>query len=447
MTHPGDAHRNIRADDVEDDEEIGQKHHNRNAENPRSANLVAEDFGEHKVKIDGEHDEEKDPTECSLEDADGKLAHDLTGGGKVEHGEEREGELDGLEDVDPLVDDILDALTRLGDDGNTESGNERHEASEDDTLPTRQADLQEALHDILASKGAGHGSGLACSEEADGPHSAGGALERVVENIAGVEETNLTADTFGVLRINNPGEAVDSALFLEEALGEDGDDGKVHNKGDEERDTGVDGEVLDRLADVRGPAAVKLARGNRGRVQVQVVGHDDRAEEADELERCVARGAGHEDTLGDLGRVWTHHTKVNEEANGHGADQGCEEGLKLANAKVLEAEEGEGVDAGDESTGPERKVKENLEGDSGADDLLNIVTNNDDFRKSPQGVGKRTRVFFAADLGEVLARDSTDSEREDLAEPTGSNSPEKHPEELIAGVSTRLKVSHQIARV
>jgi hypothetical protein len=88
--------------------------------------------------------------------------------------------------------------------------------------------------------------------------------------------------------------------------------------------------------------------------------------------------------------------EVPEEADGHHGDQRHEEPLDLMGAHLGEVDEHEGheIEASEERPEPEREAEENLDGDGGGNDPLDIAGNDGDLCGDPQEKGHGGGILF-----------------------------------------------------
>eukprot|EP00469_Lotharella_globosa_P017546 CAMPEP_0167828142 /NCGR_PEP_ID=MMETSP0112_2-20121227/11202_1 /TAXON_ID=91324 /ORGANISM="Lotharella globosa, Strain CCCM811" /LENGTH=78 /DNA_ID=CAMNT_0007731217 /DNA_START=1220 /DNA_END=1456 /DNA_ORIENTATION=- len=78
-------------------------------------------------------------------------------------------------------------------------------------------------------------------------------------------------------------------------------------------------------------------------MQVDVVRHDDRSKGAYSGDEGIVLNSWHEQPKHKLTRVSPRFSPVDEEAHAHDEDHGAEHTLELADAPVVEQEEGERV--------------------------------------------------------------------------------------------------------
>ena len=205
---------------------------------------------------------------------------------------------------------------------------------------------------------------------------------------------------------------------MEDGGGED-ENRSVDEEREHQRGGGVDVGEADGFALAGGGARV-VARLDDGGVQVEVVRHDGRAEDADgDVEHFVVGddgGGGDEEVVDDGQPVGVGAEDLDAKEHADGADEGDDEGFEIAEAAVLEEQDEEDVGAGDEDAVDERDAEEELQRDGGADDFGEVAGGDGDFGEDPEGDGGAARVGLAAGLGEVALGGDAEFEREALEE-------------------------------
>ena len=203
--------------------------------------------------------------------------------------------------------------------------NDRDAAREQRPRRRRDADVEKAFHDDLAGERSGHRRAQPGADQRDAEQGAGDAdAEQRREQPVGVGEP---FDRLG-------------ARPMERAAGED-HDGGVDQQGEAERQRRVDRREADRFALARIGAPV-AARLHDRRVQVEVVRHHRRADDADgEVEH---RGVGDDARLrheaGEHGRdLRLQPRDLEREADADGRDEGDDRGLEPAKAAALQGQQ------------------------------------------------------------------------------------------------------------
>ena len=231
--------------------------------------------------------------------------------------------------------------------------------------------MDEAFHDDLAGERAGDGGVLAGGEQSDGEEGAGaGRAQERAEELVGV----LDGGDFEV------------AAAMEDGGGDD-QDGRIDEEGEGEREGGIDVGHADGFALAFGRALV-VAALHDGRVQVEIVGHDRGAEDADgdvehsglvTMEGDGTRGCEGRAVVGAREEDWMPNRRDD------GADERDDQRFDIAEAPALQEQDEEDVEAGDEDAVEERDVEEQVERDGGADDFGQVAGGDGDLGDDPEG--------------------------------------------------------------
>ena len=148
------------------------------------------------------------------------------------------------------------------------------------------------------------------------------------------------------------------------------------------------------------------ARLHDRRVQIQVVGHHGRAQDAErDVEHRRVRqdlGARHEAQRHGR-RVGLRQPDLDGEAAGDGHDERDDERLDVAESLVLQEQDHHHVERGQTYAPHERQSEEQVERDGGADHLGQVARGNRDLAQDPQADGDGPRVAVAAGLRQVAA--------------------------------------------
>ncbi len=188
-------------------------------------------------------------------------------------------------------------------------------------------------------------------------------------------------------------------------------DGGVDEEGEHQRDGRIDRCEVDRLALVRDRVAVLARLHDRG-MQIQIVRHHRRAEDADrdvEHVRCRAgsRRAGRtrRATPPRSGRA---RAELDGERAGDGENQADDERFDVAEAAVLQEQDDEHVERGEDDSPDERQMKEQVERDRGADHFSEVACGDGDLaersRERSWSAGSRCRGRPARDRARWRSR-------------------------------------------
>ena len=141
-------------------------------------------------------------------------------------------------------------------------------------------------------------------------------------------------------------------------------------------------------------------------MQVEVVGHDRRADDAERQVEHVRVGDDlrrRREAANHLPPIGIGHGDLHDEADGDDAEQRDDEGLDPTEALVLQIKDQEHVGGGDDDADLQRNPEQQVEADRRPDDLRQIGGADGDLGQEPERVGKRPRIGVAAGLGEVAA--------------------------------------------
>ncbi len=139
--------------------------------------------------------------------------------------------------------------------------------------------------------------------------------------------------------------------------------------------------------------------------------------------------------------------RLHQVAHGHDADHDGDHSLQRPEAVVLQAEDQDGRDGGQEAGEPQRHPEEQIEAQGGAEELRQVRGHGDDFHEHPHGKDERPGEVRPALFGEVgaggdpqLGRERLDQHRREVG---GQHDPQKHVPELGAG----RDVGGEVARI
>uniref|UniRef100_A0A1I8J244 Integrase_H2C2 domain-containing protein n=1 Tax=Macrostomum lignano TaxID=282301 RepID=A0A1I8J244_9PLAT len=266
--------------------------------------------------------------------AESSAASRLMTGRESEDGDEGERQLLGHEYVQQIVE--AGEPVDVGEGGQQDGGGDGQGASEQHPLPALPAQPQEALHDELARVGAGHGGGLASSQDAHRPDVHAGQAELAAEEDAApeyfLEKTSSSSFIQCVIVhvgmrivVGHTGVVDGTHGLLAVTLGEHGHHEQVDEKGHEQSDGGLHEEVLVGLTHRPPVLPVHVTRLHEGAVQVDVVRHDHRSDGAHRLQQLTAPAAAaprHHQAAQHLPLVGLHHHVLVAERDGHEQEAG-----------------------------------------------------------------------------------------------------------------------------
>ena len=248
--------------------------------------------------------------------------------------------------------------------------------------------MQESLHDDLAGERSGKRRVLARGEQRDGKDGAGAGKTK-----HGRQQAE------GILDLRHLG--VSAAM---ENGGGDDQDGGIDEQGQREGEGGIKVGEADRLALAVEGARI-VAHLHDRRVEIKIVRHDGRTQDADRYEehRGIADDGRrrYDEVLEDGKPFRMGEEDLHSEEHGDGADEDDNQRLKIAEALALQQQDREDVHAGQEYAEGERKMEEQLQCDGRADDLGQVAGDDGNLREKPQGEAYRAAVLFAAGLGQV----------------------------------------------
>ncbi len=362
----------------------------------------------------------------------------------MEHGEHGEGELEGEDDL-AEGEEVGDAAVAA--EADDEDGGEDGEGTGDEaTEPGGDAPVHEAFHDDLSGEGAGDGGALPAGEEGDGEEGAGGG-----DTEEGGEGEVGHADPVGVVVEGDDLAAGDGdAVLSKEDHGGEDEDGGVDEEGDGEGDDGVDGIEADGAAD-GGLVFLEVAALDEGGVEVEIVGHDGGADDADgDVEHAGLAEVGGDEGAAhfeEAGLGLGEDEDFDEVADGDGGDEEEDDGLDGTHAEALEGEEEEDIGAGDDDGPEEGDMEEEVEGDGAAEDFGEIAGADGDFTEEPVGPACPAGVPVAAALGEVPAGDDAEARGDDLHEDGHDGGECDDPEESEFELGAALEVGAPVAGV
>ena len=238
---------------------------------------------------------------------------------------------------------------------------------------------------------------------------------------------------------------------VERGGGED-EDGGVDEEGEHEGDARIDGGELDRLA-AAGRRALEVARLHDGGVEIEIMGHDRRAEDADaDVEHLrVGENRGMRDEAAqdaaDAPLPEAGPEDLDGEADRDRANEGDDERLDQAEAAILQVEDREDVEAGDDATPDHGDAEKDFQRDGRADDLCEVAGGDGDFAEEPQEPDDRQGIAVATRLGEVASRHDAELEAQVLEQDGHEIGNEDDAEERVAELRAALEIGGPVAGV
>jgi hypothetical protein len=175
--------------------------------------------------------------------------------------------------------------------------------------------------------------------------------------------------------------------------------------------------------------------------------HDRRAEDAGRQQDRVAAVEVRDEALGRLARVEADPQRVVQEAEQDDREEPEDRQLEAPVAAVLQAEDREGDDGGDQPRGQQRDVEEQVQGDGRADELGQIGRHRDQLGLHPQPVRHPSREVLAAQLRQVVAGRDADLRRQVLDQHRHQVGPEQDPQQHVPVLAAARDVGGEVARV
>ncbi len=348
----------------------------------------AADFGPEKPDVEDEDECGAGPGREFQPRAVREGAHALAVAGEMDQRDDGEGQLkieDDLAEDDEAVGGGLAGKVN-GQDG----GRDGEAAGDGAAQPGLHSEAQKTFHDDLAGHGAGESGGLSGAEQ-------GGAEQRAGERGADERREKLV----GLLDLGH-----DDVVLEEHSRGHD-EDGGVDEKRAVESESRVE-EIIAAGAAVVFFGVAKLARLHERRVEIQVVRHDGCSEDGDGDVEGLRIQTGQQ-AADDFGEIRAREEDLKCEATGDGGDEHEHKSLDDADAEAGEPKHEQRVGGGDENADHQRNVEEQIQADGGSENLGEIAGDDGELAEYPERVGHGERVFVAAGLGEIAARDDPET--------------------------------------
>ena len=185
-------------------------------------------------------------------------------------------------------------------------------------------------------------------------------------------------------------------------------------------------------------------------VQVQVVRHHRGAQDADrdvEHRRVGHDLGGRHQSPNHLRQRGPRHEELHREADRDRADQHDDEGLEPPEPLVLEQEDQQDVEGGEDHAPEQRNAEQQVQRDGRADDLGQIAGRDGDLAEDPEHEADRPRVVVAAGLGQVAAGDDPQLQRERLEQDRHEVGEEDHAQERVSEACATRYVGGPVAGV
>ena len=216
-----------------------------------------------------------------------------------------------------------------------------------------------------------------------------------------------------------------------------------------QRDGGIDRRELDRLAAVV-DAVAEAARLHHAGMQVEIVRHHGRAEDAEREIEHVRIG----DDLGGRREAADHrapfrigHRDLDRKAQRDDAEQRDDEGLDPAEAEVLHPQDEEHVERGDQHADLERNAEQQIEPDRGADHLGEIGGADRDLGQHPQRPRHRARKCVAAGLRQIAAGADAEPRAQRLQQDRHQVGQQRDGQQRVAELRAAGERGRPVARV
>ena len=195
---------------------------------------------------------------------------------------------------------------------------------------------------------------------------------------------------------------------------------------------------------------LEFARLHDGGMQVKIVRHNRRADDADaDVKHLLIRddvrprheSEHHADEAG-FGK-----DQFSGEASGDGRDERDDQRLDVTKALLLEVKNGQHIERGNAATPHQRNTEEKLQGDGRADDFGQIARGNGDFAKNPKKPNCRRRVMIAAGLREIASRGDAELDAQMLKQDRHEIGEHDDKQQRVAKFRAACQVGRPIAGV
>ncbi len=300
-------------------------------------------------------------------------------------------------------------------------------------LPAGNLRPEETLHHHLPGNGAGEGRALPRRQQGEAEQEAGqGAAHQRVEQVV------------GVLDLHHLG----MAAAVESRGGED-QDRRIDQQRQGQRADGVEPGKADRRAFARRVVAADPGL-HHGRMQVEVVRHHRRAEDADrQVQRLLAAQGvpGWPQAGGDIRPVGADQHQFDEETRADGRDQPQHYGLQAAEVGALQGQHDQGIEGGEDHPGGNRDAQQQVEGQRRAEHLGKVGGDDRQFRQQPLATRHARAIALPGELREVAAGGDPQARTEALQEHPGKARQHHHEQQRVAEARARLDGGGPVAGV
>src|SRR5690348_4257506 len=198
-----------------------------------------------------------------------------------------------------------------------------------------------------------------------------------------------------------------------------------------------------------GRSARIVAALHDGGVQVEVVGHDRRAKDAD---GDVKHGwVGHDrrgwnDEAAENHEVFrTREEDLHTEHNENRPDEGDDEGFDPSKSPTLEEEDEQDVETRDEHAVEKWDMEEELESNGRANDFSEITGRDGDLGAEPEGEADALAVGLVTELGQITLGSYAELEGEVLEQDRHQVGEHDDEEERVAKAGTARDVGGPVA--
>ncbi len=268
-------------------------------------------------------------------------------------------------------------------------GDDGDEARDHAPQPRRDADVEEAFHHDLAGERAGERGVLAAREQREREDDARDAHAQ-----HGAEKP------VGILDFRH----VLMAAEVKRGGGEH-EDAAIDEKREHQRERRIERREHDRLG-LALRRAGEVARLHDRAVQVEIVRHHRRADDADRNEEhllVAEKLRGRDEAERDAAEARPGENQLRGEASADRENEHGHERFDIAEAFVLQKEHDHHIEHGDDAAPHQRDAEEKLERDGRADDFREVASGDRSFAEHPEADDGRLRIVIAAGLREVAS--------------------------------------------
>ena len=189
-----------------------------------------------------------------------------------------------------------------------------------------------------------------------------------------------------------------------------------------------------------------VARLHQRRVQVEVVRHHRRAQDADRHIQALAAQARHQ-ARRHLRDRRLRQQDLHEKTAADHRDQREHERLERADAQALQPQQQQRVGRGDHDAQQQRHAEQQVQPDGRPQHLRQVAGGDGDLAKHIQRIGHRPRIGFAARLRQVAPPHDAQPRAQRLQQDRHQVRHHQHPQQLVAEARPALQVRGPVARV